>query len=46
MIGHLDEPIGDGFVEYRVRFLIYNGIFAIKGIPKSMRFYNIKLKEM
>lgn len=46
VIGHLDEPIGDGFAEYRVRSLIYNGIFAIKGIPKSMRFYSIKLKEI
>ncbi|MCS0655731.1 DUF1835 domain-containing protein [Cytobacillus firmus] len=46
VIGHLDEPIGDGFAEYRVRALIYNGIFAIKGIPKSMRFYSIKLKEI
>lgn len=45
VIGHLDEPIGDGFAEYRVRSLIYNGIFAIKGIPKSMRHYSIKLKE-
>ncbi|MGA5689289.1 DUF1835 domain-containing protein [Cytobacillus pseudoceanisediminis] len=46
VIGHLDEPIGDGFAEYRVRSLIYNGIFAIKGIPKSMRHYSIKLKEL
>lgn len=46
VIGHLDEPIGDGFAEYRVRSLVYNGIFAIKGIPKSMRFYSIKLKEI
>ncbi|EWG13200.1 DUF1835 domain-containing protein [Cytobacillus firmus] len=46
VIGHLDEPIGDGFAEYRVRSLIYNGVFAIKGIPKSMRFYSIKLKEI
>ncbi|WP_264740353.1 DUF3658 domain-containing protein [Cytobacillus firmus] len=45
VIGHLDEPIGDGFAEYRVRSLIYNGVFAIKGIPKSMRYYSIKLKE-
>ena len=45
VIGHLDEPIGDGFAEYRVRSLIYNGILAIKGIPKSMRYYSIKLKE-
>ncbi|WP_436375046.1 DUF1835 domain-containing protein [Cytobacillus sp. BC1816] len=46
VIGHLNEPIGDGFIEYRVRSLIYNGIFAIKGIPKSMRHYSIKLKEL
>lgn len=36
--------IGDAFLEYRVRSLIYNGVFEIKGIPKGMRYYSVKLK--
>lgn len=32
------------FLEYRIRLLVYNGVFCIKGIPKSMRHYKIKLK--
>ncbi|MBP1933206.1 DUF1835 domain-containing protein [Ammoniphilus resinae] len=45
VIGHLQQYIGDGFVEYRVRHLIMNGIFEIKGIPKAMRYYSVKLKN-
>jgi hypothetical protein len=32
----------DGFIEYRVIELIVNGIFEIKGVPKAMRFYEVK----
>jgi hypothetical protein len=32
------------FLEYRIRFLIYNGIFELKGIPKSTRHYRIRLR--
>ncbi|WP_238323482.1 DUF3658 domain-containing protein [Planococcus antarcticus] len=30
-------------MEYRIRYLVYNGTFEIKGIPKSMRHYRVKL---
>lgn len=43
VIGHLKQYIGDSYVEYRVRQLILNGVFDLKGIPKAMRFYSIKL---
>jgi hypothetical protein len=33
------------FLEYRIRTLIYNGILELKGIPKSMRHYRVKLAE-
>lgn len=46
VIGNVDQYIGDGFVEYRVRLLIMNGIFEIKGVPKAMRYYSVKLKLM
>lgn len=44
VIGYLDQYISDSYVEYRVRHLILNGIFEIKGVPKAMRFYSVKLK--
>ena len=34
-IGHIPQYIGDQFFEYRVRHLIVNGQFEIKGVPKS-----------
>lgn len=44
VIGHLNQSIGDSFFEYRVRQLILKGIFEIKGVPKAMRYYSVRLK--
>ncbi|WP_413465459.1 DUF3658 domain-containing protein [Oceanobacillus oncorhynchi] len=44
VIGYLDQYISDVFVEYSVRRLILKGVFEIKGVPKAMRFYSVKLK--
>ena len=44
VIGYLDQYIGDAYIEYRVRHLIMNGTFEIKGVPKAMRFYSVRLK--
>ncbi|WP_180968281.1 DUF1835 domain-containing protein [Cytobacillus massiliigabonensis] len=40
----MEEWIGDSFLEYRIRYLIYNGILELKGVPKSMRHYSVKLR--
>ncbi|MFF2755846.1 DUF1835 domain-containing protein [Psychrobacillus sp. NPDC058041] len=32
------------FLEYRIRHLVYSGVLELKGIPKSMRQYSIKLR--
>ncbi|MFC4411584.1 DUF1835 domain-containing protein [Chungangia koreensis] len=32
------------FLEYRIRELVYSGVLELKGIPKSMRHYSVKLK--
>jgi hypothetical protein len=32
------------FLEFRIRTLTYNRVFELKGIPKSMRHYKIKLR--
>lgn len=45
VIGHLDQYIGDDFIEYRLKTLIDQGIFDMKGKRTSMRYYSIKLKE-
>ncbi|WP_192797534.1 DUF1835 domain-containing protein [Psychrobacillus glaciei] len=45
VLGHVNQYIGDEFIEYRLRQLILQGIFEIEGVPKAMRFYSVKLKE-
>ena len=42
-MGHIPQYIGDQFLEYRVRHLIVNGQFEIKGVPKAMRYYSVRL---
>ncbi len=44
VIGHLNQYVGDQFIEYRVRRLIVDGIFDIEGVPKAMRYYSIKIR--
>jgi hypothetical protein len=44
ILTQMDEPINIFFLEYRIRHLVYTGVLALKGIPKSMRHYRVKLK--
>ncbi|MFE3572768.1 DUF1835 domain-containing protein [Lysinibacillus sp. NPDC059133] len=41
----MDELPSVFFLECRIRFLVYSGVLALKGIPKSMRHYSVKLRE-
>ncbi|MEH7481357.1 DUF1835 domain-containing protein [Neobacillus drentensis] len=41
----MDELVGDFYIEYRIRHLIYSGFLELKGIPRSMRHYSVKLRE-
>jgi hypothetical protein len=41
----MDEMVGDCYLEYRIRHLIYNGFLELKGIPRSMRHYSVKLRD-
>lgn len=43
VLEHLDQSIGDAYLEDRLRRLIYNRVFEIKGIPKGIRYYSVKL---
>ncbi|MGG5181005.1 DUF1835 domain-containing protein [Bacillus sp. MM09(2025)] len=45
VIGHLEQYIGDDFIEYRLKTLIDQGIFDMIGRRTSMRYYSIKLTE-
>ncbi|MGN7479862.1 DUF1835 domain-containing protein [Solibacillus silvestris] len=40
-----NELMNAFFLEYRIRYLIYSGLLELKGIPKSMRHYSVKLRE-
>lgn len=44
VIGHLNQYVGDQFLEYRIRRLIVDGIFDMEGVPKAMRYYSIKIR--
>jgi hypothetical protein len=33
------------YLEYRIRFLIYNGVLEVKGIPKSVGHYRVRIRE-
>lgn len=41
VLGHLEQYIGDDFIEYRLKKLIDQGVFAMKGKRTSMRYYSI-----
>ena len=43
VMGRLEQNISDSFFEYRIRTLSLKGIFDMKGVPKGMGFYSIKL---
>ncbi|TWM34860.1 hypothetical protein CHCC14821_4005 [Bacillus paralicheniformis] len=45
VIGHLEENIGDEFIEYRILELIRKGIFEMEGVPKGMRYFSIRLRS-
>ncbi|MGD6993270.1 DUF3658 domain-containing protein [Sutcliffiella horikoshii] len=45
MHGQLEGEFNTAFLEYRLRTLAFEGYFKIKGIPKSMRHYSVRLKD-
>ena len=44
ILSGINELINAFFLEYRIRHLIYSGLLELKGIPKSMRHYSVKLR--
>ncbi|MBY0599471.1 DUF1835 domain-containing protein [Bacillus bingmayongensis] len=45
VLGHLEQSVGDVFLEYRLRTLIGQGVFEMEGTLKAMRYYSVKLKK-
>lgn len=45
VLGHLDQYVGDAFLEYRLKKLIEEGVFESEGSLEAMCFYSVKLKR-
>ncbi|HWO97760.1 MAG TPA: DUF1835 domain-containing protein [Bacillus sp. (in: firmicutes)] len=45
VLGHLDQYIGDAFLEYRLKKLIEAEVFEWEGSLQAMRFYSVRLKR-
>ncbi len=45
VLGHLDQWVGDQYLEYRLRHLIREGVFLMEGSLEAMRAYSVKLKH-
>lgn len=45
VLGHLEQHVGDSFLEYRLKELIEAGVFESEGSLKAMRFNSVRLKR-
>jgi len=45
VLGHLEQAVGDAFIEYRVRQLIIQGQLEMEGKPHAMRLYSVRLPQ-
>lgn len=45
VLGQIEQSVGDVFLEYRLRTLIEQGVFEMKGSLKAMRYYSVRLKK-
>ncbi|CAI8939288.1 MULTISPECIES: DUF1835 domain-containing protein [Bacillus] len=45
VLGQIEQSVGDVFLEYRLRTLIGQGVFEMKGSLKAMRYYSVRLKK-
>lgn len=43
VLGHLEQAVGDAFIDYRIRQLILQGRLEMEGKPHAMRFYSVRL---
>ncbi|KEK10556.1 hypothetical protein VO178_11195 [Lysinibacillus fusiformis] len=45
LVTRMEEPPNIFYLEYRIRYLVYNGTLALKGIPKSIWHYYVKKRQ-
>lgn len=45
VLGHLEQHVGDSFLEYRLKKLIEAGVFESEGSLEALRFYSVRLKR-
>lgn len=45
VLSQIEQSVGDAFLEYRLRTLIEQGVFEMKGTLKAMRYYSVRLKK-
>lgn len=45
VLGRLDQYVGDGFLEYRLKKMIAAGVFEAEGSLLAMRFYSVRLRQ-
>ncbi|MEL3972751.1 DUF3658 domain-containing protein [Rossellomorea oryzaecorticis] len=43
VLGHIDQTVGDDFLEWRLRMLIGTGVLEAKGTFTSIRDYRVRL---
>ena len=46
VLGHLDQYVGDAFIEYRLKKLIEAGVFEVEGSLAAMRFYSVRYSRI
>lgn len=46
ILGHLPQVVGDDYIEYRIVHLVLEKVLDIKGIPRGMRYYEVKLRDL
>jgi hypothetical protein len=44
VLGHLDQYVGDSFLEYRLKKLIEADVFEWEGSLEAMRYYSVRLR--
>ncbi|WP_377865514.1 DUF1835 domain-containing protein [Bacillus sp. R86525] len=45
VLGHVEQLVGDTFLEYRLKALINQDVFEFEGSLEEMRFYSVKLRK-
>lgn len=45
VLGHIDQYVGDAFLEYRLKSLIESEVFESEGSLETIRLYSVRLKK-